>query len=107
MSLIGYDLDGTLDERPPPPGSVVITGRTFAEYDERARRLAQHVPVYIRGTGRYGDREHAARFKSHMIDLLGVTTYFDDDPVQVEIIRRLSPGCEVLHVGVDVVRPVF
>lgn len=95
--LVGYDIDGTLKPGEiPPPGSVVISGRTFAEYDSRCRTLAQHVPVYIRGSGAFGDGEHAGRFKALVINWLGVARFYEDDPRQSAIIRDLCPWCEVL-----------
>lgn len=92
--LTGYDLDGTLTA-PPPTGSVVISGRTFAEYDDLAKRIAAVVPVYIRGVGAFGDRQAAGEFKAQMITHLGVTVFYDDDDLQAEIIRQRCPNVEV------------
>ena len=99
--MIGYDIDGVLtrggavwDFRE----AVVISGRTFAEYDEFAKQVAQLCPVYIRGIGAYGDRQHAGQFKAETIRRLGVTRFYEDDPVQVAIIRAANPGCEVVEV---------
>jgi hypothetical protein len=98
MSLVGYDLDGTLDGREDLTGCVVISGRTFAEYDQLAKSLAARVPVYIRGSGAYGDRREAAEFKAMMIRSLGVTEYHEDDLFQAEIIQALVPSVTlVLH----------
>jgi len=58
--LIGYDIDGVLTAGVKPVGNyVVISGRTFAEYDNFAKQAASLAPVYIRGVGLYGDRVHA------------------------------------------------
>ena len=98
MKLVGYDIDGTLTGLEGLEGSVVISGRTFAEYDKFARSLAARVPVYIRGCGAYGDRQHAAQFKAMMIRFLGVTEYHEDDLFQAEIIMDLVPEVSlVLH----------
>lgn len=97
--MTGYDIDGVLTAGVmPEPGSVVISGRTFAEYDDTARRAATRCPVYIRGVGAFGDRDHAGRFKAETINRLGVTKFYEDDPVQIAIIRELCPGCEVIPV---------
>lgn len=93
MGLVGYDIDGTLTGRDDLTGCVVISGRTFAEYNDTCRSLAQRVPVYIRGIGAFGDREHAGRFKAVMIRVLGVTEYYEDDPVQANIIKSFNPDC--------------
>jgi hypothetical protein len=97
--LTGYDIDGVLTAGFTPTGDdVVISGRTFSEYDETAKAAAQICPVYIRGAGKYGDREHAGTFKALMIQHLGVERFYEDDPLQVGIIRQLVPGCDVVVV---------
>ena len=97
--LVGYDIDGTLnrDDVAVIPGDcVVISGRTFAEYDDLAKALAQRVPVYIRGSGEVGDRTAAALFKAAMIRHLGVARFYDDDPEQAQLIReRVGDTCAV------------
>lgn len=66
--LVGYDIDGVLSsDVEPSAGAVVISGRTWAEYDDTVRALSQRFPVYIRGVGAYGDRRHAGAFKAAMI----------------------------------------
>ncbi len=94
--MIGYDIDGTLTGKEDLSGCVVISGRTFAEYDSTVMMLAQKVPVYIRGVGAYGDRAHAGLFKANMINWLGLTEYHEDDPMQAEIIRQECPKCTVV-----------
>jgi len=96
--LIGYDIDGVMDQlfgNVPLENSVVISGRTFADYDDLCKRIAQQVPLYIRGSGAYGDHEDAARFKALIINRLGVERYFEDVPLQAQIITDLCPNCEV------------
>ena len=68
--MIGYDIDGTLTGKEDLTDCVVISGRTFSEYDDLCKILATKVPVYIRGIGKYGDHSHAAKFKATMINLL-------------------------------------
>jgi len=95
--MIGYDIDGVVTAGVVPgPGSVVISGRTFAEYDDICRELAQRLPVYIRGVGAFGDEEAAGRFKAMMIRHLGVTRFHEDSPPQVEIIRAACPDVEIV-----------
>ncbi len=102
--MIGYDLDGTIYRNGTIrvvdlTDAVVISGRTFVEYDDVARRVAQKCPVYIRGTGLYGDVAASGTFKALMVALLGVTVFYEDDPVQVEIIKQGNPDCEVVLVS--------
>ena len=61
------------------------------------RQLAQEVPVYIRGTGAYGDYVAAAAFKSMMINYLGVTEFHEDHPKQIAIIRRNCPTVKIVE----------
>ena len=98
----GYDIDGVLTAGfRPQIGDVVISGRTFAEYDEIAKSASSICPVYIRGVGRRGDKQHAGRFKASMIQMLGVTTFYEDDPIQIAIIQSINPDCKVIHVTVN------
>ena len=90
--MVGYDIDGVCTQGVEPTGEcVIISGRTWSEYDELCKSLAQKFPLYIRGVGRYGDRRHAGQFKALMIAFLGITEFHEDDPLQAEIIRRENP----------------
>ena len=95
----GYDIDGVLTAgvKPTPP-YVIVSGRTFAEYDDFAKQAAQLAPLYIRGTGAYGDRRHAGEFKAGMIAYLGVTEFYEDDPLQADLIEQRNPQCKVIRV---------
>lgn len=96
--LRGYDIDGVLTAGVKPRGNfVIVSGRTFAEYDEFAKRAAKIAPVYIRGVGAYGDQVHAGQFKAAMIMLLGIEEFHEDDPVQIDIIRKHCPKCTVIQ----------
>ena len=97
--LRGYDFDGvTTVGIPFVQPCVIISGRTFAEYDEHIKHYASIVPVYIRGVGNFGDSIHAGEHKAAMINLLGVGEFFEDDPKQIEIIRKNCPKCTVFWV---------
>lgn len=94
--MIAYDIDGVLGGSLVPEGDwCVISGRTWAEYDQTCSTLAQRVPVYIRGAGAFGDRVHAGRFKAMMAQLLAVEEFFEDDPLQAKMIRDANPSCVV------------
>ena len=93
--LIGFDIDGVLSRMTPGDDAIIISGRTFAEYDDYAKKLASMFPVYIRGVGKYGDRKHAGEFKASMIKMLGVTDFFEDDDLQAEIIKKINPKCNI------------
>lgn len=98
--LNGYDIDGVLTAGLVPEEPwVVISGRTLAEYDEFARSLAQQAPVYIRCSGLYGDATAAAWFKATMVNVLGVTTFYEDDPFQAQVIAENAVRCQVVLVS--------
>lgn len=100
MGVTGYDIDGVLSIGvQPDPNGVVISGRTFAEYDDFVRQIAQMLPVYIRGAGASGDRIHAGQFKATMIQLLGVTRFYEDDELQASIIHSAQPSCEIVIIS--------
>lgn len=97
--LVATDFDGTFgeDTEPMPPSkpTLVISGRTFQEYDSRIGEVARNLPVYIRGSGNVGDGVHAGEFKATMINLLNVTHFLEDDPTQIAIIRKRCPNVVV------------
>ncbi len=97
----GYDVDGVLVPRNVEPVApyVVITGRTSRGWDTNLDALAREASVYT-----FPHRDHqndviaAGMWKASMVNLLGVTTFYEDDPVQAEIIRLECPGCDVVLV---------
>lgn len=94
--LTGYDIDGVLSAGVQPVWPyVVISGRTFAEWDNR---VPWYAPVAIRLVGEYGDRQAAGEFKATMINLWKVDRFYEDDPVQIAIIRANCPSCEIVQV---------
>lgn len=102
MGLIGVDLDGVLTDWQAPDTTeqcVCISGRTWEEYDGTCRSVAAMMPLYIRGVGKVGDREHAGQFKATMIQMLGVSQFFEDDVLQADIIFKACPDVTVVLVG--------
>jgi hypothetical protein len=99
--LRGYDFDGVVfggDIDPVPP-YIVVTGRVWDEWDDDLKTAAQYAPIYMRGIGRYRDHQHAGRFKAAIINLLGITEFYEDRDDQIAIIRAECPGCNVIKVG--------
>jgi hypothetical protein len=100
MTLFGYDYDHVLTAGIVPQSPyIVITGRTFLEYDDGLKKLAQEVPVYLRGVGPIGNHLSAGLFKSDIIKWMNVTTFYEDNDEEIAIIRRNCPRCEVVKVG--------
>jgi len=101
MTLRAYDWDRTLFDGGVVPQEpfIVISGRTWNEWDDGLRAMSQRCPVYIRGVGAYGDHQHAGRFKAMMINFLGVTEFYEDRDDQIAIIEAQCPNCKVIKVG--------
>jgi hypothetical protein len=98
--LRGYDIDGVLTNglKPEKP-FVIISGRTFSEYDDYTKNAALLAPLYIRGTGQVGDNVHAGVFKSNIINWLGVTEFYEDNQIQIDIIKQNCPDCKIIKIG--------
>ena len=60
------------------------------EWNDVVKKLANKAPVYIRGTGKYGDQYHAGKFKADMINMLGINEFYEDDPIQINIINPID-----------------
>lgn len=98
----GYDCDGVLVPRRVVPVHpfIVISGRKIHEWRrtlaELTAAIGEHPPaVYLRPTGRDGDPTSAGIWKAAVINLAGVTVFFEDDPTQAAIIRERCPACLV------------
>jgi hypothetical protein len=101
--MVGYDIDGVITAGViPSPAGVIITGRSYEEAPEtitRLRRLGVFNAVYFNPVP-FTEKslEQAGEWKATMINLLHVTTFYEDDPVQVAIIRERTQ-CDVVPVG--------
>lgn len=103
-----FDIDGVITIGiHPGKEDLIITGRSFEEAPETEELLERKEitnQVYYSNT-RYAakTRDGSARFKAQMINALGVTRFFEDDPVQIEIIQNLCHGCKVVQIISDLV----
>jgi len=80
--------------RPPVKRRPPETHRVHVEAVARQQTSFEHS-----GVGKFGDDNHAAEFKAAMIKELGVTKFFEDSLTQIQIIRKLCPDCEIVHVA--------
>ncbi len=98
--LRGYDVDGVLVPRKVEPRHpyVVITGRMYSEFPKTLIQVGICSAVYCRPNGGHGDAQAAGEWKATIINLIGVTEFFDDDPHQAAIISERCPGCRVVLV---------
>ena len=92
----GYDIDGVLTRGVVPIHPyVVISGRLLNEWDRTIAEIGSSHPIYLRPSGKFGDQMAAANWKARMINAIGVTIFYEDDPVQIAIIRAACPGCRI------------
>ncbi len=102
--IVGSDFDGTWTRHPEIWGKVdlIITGRSWEEYEDfKDLKEGPDVPVFF---GEYGidqkDRVTRAKHKADVINKIEVTDYYEDDPVDAEVLRILCPYTEI-HMVVD------
>jgi hypothetical protein len=99
-AIRGYDIDGVLVPRKVNPVSpyVVISCRRETFLAATIEQIGDAMPIYLRTFGADGDREAAGNWKAGKINELGVTEFYEDDPVQAAIISRNCPRCRVVMV---------
>jgi hypothetical protein len=101
--LRGYDLDGVLSVGiTPVKPYVIISGRLVDETEKTQVEFADQIKnsegIYLRPEGAYGDHISAGEWKAKIITELGVTAFYEDHPVQAEIIRQKCPSCQLYMV---------
>lgn len=98
----GYDIDGvlTVGVKPEKP-YVVISGRLIEQWDATVAEIGTAAPIYLRPYGEPHDRILAGMWKAEMIQRLGIEQFLEDDPLQIEIIKRYNPKCAVVLVSVE------
>ena len=88
LLLNGYDIDGTLTAGVVPQEPyIVITGRGPDEDDAYVETLRQNAQVFMRPASWPATSEGKGEFKSVIISVMGVTHFWENDPIQVDIIR--------------------
>ena len=98
-AMRGYDVDGVLTAGVIPKSPyVVISGRTLDEWNRTLSDIGTKVPIYLRPYGLPGDYVLAGKWKAEMIHKLGITEFYEDMPIQIEIIRSACPDCKVIEV---------
>ena len=93
----GYDIDGVLVPRKVVPQHpyIVISGRKFHEWPRTLIEVGDASAIYLRPFGPDGCHESAGAWKAVVINLAGVTDFWEDTPRQAEIIRERCPACTV------------
>ncbi|KKK60335.1 hypothetical protein LCGC14_3025400 [marine sediment metagenome] len=107
----GYDYDGVITNNIlPSPGDVIITGRSCTEGVERTyldmkRRGIQNIAVYFmphnwKGLPKLAGLIRTGQWKAHMIDILELEEFFEDEPTQYKsILEHLKGNTKITKVG--------
>lgn len=115
MNIFAYDFDGvvSLGIRPRFSDDVIITGRCQEEADyvfEKLKEMNIQCNVYFnqmtlaeRGNHTVAAREFSGRHKARTIynlkeEGINVVRFFDDDEVQIAVIKEWHPELEIVHV---------
>lgn len=112
-NIVSYDIDGVIyfgkgypDGLTPPSNAVIISGRSREEYIETAAMLESRGiknPLYLNPIP-FGQktRESSGMHKAKTLNSLKeagwiVEYHIDDDPVQIDVIRKECPWLLVIH----------
>ena len=88
----GFDIDGVITEGViPTPDGVVITGRSYETAPETYHMLHKKGifnPVYFNPVAYGGTSlENSALWKAEVINRVGISKFYEDDPRQYDIIK--------------------
>jgi len=93
----GYDIDGVLTNGVIPLHPyVVITGRPINDWNDTITDIGIEAPLFMCPYEK--NRENAAKWKSEIINKVGVTKFYEDDEWQAKYIEKNTKNCEVILV---------
>jgi hypothetical protein len=99
--MLGFDFDGVVTKGYRPKYcDVIITGcgvNKFAHVIKEMIKLRIGCPVYFNPYND-GSIETAAKWKSEMILRLKCERFYENDSIQVKIIQKNCPNCEVIKI---------
>ena len=97
---VGSDIDGVLTTgfRPVETDYVIISGRMFHEWKATVELLGVDRPIYLRPSGGDGNVYAAGQWKGMMIGMLGLEKFYEDNDIQISIIRGMCPNCKVVRI---------
>lgn len=116
MRINTFDIDGVIyfgDEVTgvrPCEDDIIITGRPYHDREETVKMLESrgiYNKVYInpldRDDPKYG-RQASGIFKANTITMLQnmgyeIGLHFEDDPIQIEEIKKVHPNLQVVHLS--------
>lgn len=117
MLINTYDIDGVIflgeyDGVRPGPFDIIITGRSWEEYEETYKMLKSkgifNKVIYNSKKFDEKTRESSGEHKAEAIKRLIENGYvhgvhFEDDEIQIEIIKKHIPDIRIVHVVSDLV----
>lgn len=105
--LNGYDIDGVLlpyngaEGLVPQEPYIIVSGRNYTQFYNTVNKLREkgiYGPILLRPSSKVGDRVQSGEWKANVINFAGVTTFYEDEDLQAEIIRKECPNCKVIMV---------
>jgi len=96
-----YDYDGVVSAGIQiEKGAPIITSRTIDEIEKIDVEIRKNHPIYFNPVSlNEKTLEQEIRWKSQMINSLGVDEYFEDTPEVILGLKKLSPNCNIINVG--------
>lgn len=100
--IIFADYNKTWEIHPELWGKVqgIITGVSWREYSSfREKKIGPGLPIYFYpGEAGESDMVAIAKWKSDIINEVGVTKYYEDDPTTISVLTILCPKCKIIRV---------
>lgn len=117
MLINTYDIDGVIflgeyDGVRPGPNDIIITGRSWEEFEETHKMLVSkgisNKVIYNSKKFDEKTRESSGEHKAESIKRLienGYThgVHFEDDEIQIEIMKKMIPNIRIVHLVSDLV----
>lgn len=104
--ILGFDIDGVITAGVHPYGeqTYIVTGRPHHDAKktiEFLHELCIFNAVYFNPSHwRDITPESSGEWKAFMVYSLRIEEFFEDDPIQAEVIRRRNPNC-IVHMVVN------
>jgi len=100
----GSDFDGVITAGIiPEKGTIILTGRPKEDEEFVREHLEHNNEIYFfpdqdKIDGKLSKDKLVGTWKGEMIKKLGITSFIDDTEKQLEIIQKINPNIELLHV---------
>lgn len=102
-----YDIDGVISiGHKPTKDDIILSGRGYDYYQQTIKDLEKWgVTEYLclilapyKQEWMAGKSWVAGAWKAEMINRLGITEYYEDDPAQYEVIKNNCPNCNIIKI---------